>query len=234
MPKRTAMAMAAIIAMAPQAAFAKHIKIWLKAFIPNAGLQIVEKVPGSPGHTMIPGPHVLGIPVDGTCYNTNDRGFSSSPSAEAKISIVTEFDVLSPGIGNIIKTAPQIGESIRYDCGTGSVLGRKSASSQDVKLGEPSYNAGVVTFAVDAEASNPFVPLPPAISPSIKMHGTFTVDVSRRKARFVGTVAKFPSYEAYVAMDARPPIAVFQLSPAADASPWSLVFNVALDKSASF
>ena len=234
MQRRTMLVIATAILATSQVASAKHVKIWLKAFIPNTGLQIVQPVPGAQGHTMIPGPRIMALAVDKSCYNTNDRGFSHSSASDAKITIVTEFDVLAPGIANIVKIAPQIGTTTRYVCATGDVVGRKSASSQDLELGQPTYDAGVVSFAVDAEASNPFIPLPPSISPSIKIHGIFTVDTNARKARFTGTVAKFPSYEAYISLDGGAPVVVFQVSPAADASPWSLVFSVAVDKTTSF
>ena len=213
---------------------AEHYRVWLKAFIPNSGLDIEMPVPNSPGHFMIPGPQIVGIPIDSTCYNTNDRSFSSSLDADAKITVVAEFDVYSPGVGNFTKTIPDLGQTIRYDCSTGDVLATGRASNENVSVGDPSYDAGVVKFDVDADASNPLVQLPSGIVPSIKIHGTITLDTNSRAISFDGTIARFPSYEAYVSVDDHPPVTIFTISPDASATAWSLVFNNNIDPSVRY
>jgi len=204
---------------------AEHYKIWFKAFIPSGGLDIVSPVPNTPGHWMIPGPHIAGILIDTSCYNTNNRSFDSSVAAEAKITVIAEFDLLAPGIANFTKSVPDIGKTIRYNCDSGSVLKTGQASNHDVTVSGPTLNGGVVSFLVDADAANPLIALPPAMVPSIKIHGTVKVDPASRSIGFEGTIARFPSYEAYVSVDGKPPTAIFQIAPDSDATAWSLAFN---------
>jgi hypothetical protein len=174
---------------------------------------------------MIPGPNLVGIPIDSTCYNTNNRSFDPSPNVEAKLTAIVEFDIFSPGVANVSEQEPEIGETLRYDCSTGDVLNKGQVS-----IHNPEMKDGVVSFSVDAEASNPLV----ALSPSIKMHGTVSIDTSSRTISFNGTVAKFPSYEVYASVNGADPITVLQISPDHDASPWSLIFTKAVNNSASY
>lgn len=211
-------------------ASAAHYKIWFKAFIPNSGLDIVTPVPKSAGHFMIPGPHIAGIPVDSTCYNTNDRSFSTSEDAEAKITIISEFDSSAAGISNVKNRTPQIGQTIRFDCTTGAMLNTGTASNQNIAIGQAKSAGGVITYTVDADASNPLI----ALSPSIKIHGTVKLDTNSRSVSFDGTLARFPAYEAYISVDNGKPVSIFAISPASDASAWSLLFNVSIDPIVTF
>jgi len=211
-------------------ASAAHYKIWFKAFIPNSGLDIVTPVPKSAGHFMIPGPHIAGIPVDNTCYNTNDRSFSTSEDADAKITIISEFDSSAAGVANAKNRTPIIGQTIRFDCTTGTVLNTGTASNQNIAIGEPKSASGIITYTVDADAANPLV----ALSPSIKIHGTVTLDTNSRSVSFDGALARFPAYEAYISVDNGKPVPIFTISPASDASAWSLFFNVSIDPIVTF
>jgi len=207
------------------AAHAEHYKIWIKAFIPNDGLDILMPLPGDTSKSIIPGPHLLGIPVDTACYNTNDRSFSDNPGDDAKITEIIEFDVTSVGLANVTKSAPTIGQTIRYNCDDGSIIATAQAKPDNVTIGNLSYNAGVVSFSLDGEASNPLVPAPNALTPSIKFHGMVKLDTNSRSVGFTGTIARFPSYEAYIQVDGGKAKAIFQIAPNHDATAWSLLFN---------
>lgn len=211
------------MAVQPDPCCAEHLRIWVKSFIPNTGLDIVKPVPGHSGQSMIPGPHVLGIPVDSTCYNTNNRTFSADAGADAKFSVVIDLDLFTPGMANFTAHQPEVGETIRFDCATGQTLATGTASADEISVGQPSFTSGVVSFAIDAEATNPLVHAPEALIPSIKLHGNFTLDGNSRTVAFSGSISEFPAFEAYVQVDQGSPVALFQVSPADDATPWSLL-----------
>jgi hypothetical protein len=181
-------------------------------------------VPNATGQSMIPGPKI----VDGRCYNTNNRGFSHDQQADAKITAIVDFDVTAAGVGNVNKRTPPLGTTIQYDCDSGAVLQTKQASNKDVSIGDVAFSAGKVTFAMDGEAANPLIS-PQQLTPTIKFHGTVTIDTISRAVSWDGTIARFPSYEAYIEVDANPPVTIFQIAPAQDASPWSLLFNNHID-----
>jgi hypothetical protein len=223
---------ASALFLAPTA-HAEHFRFWIHAFIPNSGLDIVEPVPGSADRYMIPGPQFAGL-GDSSCYNTNDRTFDSSLEADSKIIAEIEFDVQAPGVGNVSKTIPPLGKTIRYDCNDGTVLKTGQASNENVSLGDPSYDAGVVSFAVDGDAANPLIAAPRGWTPSIKFHATVTVDTNSKSVQFVGTIARFPAYEAYLSVDDGPPVTIFQISPDHDATAWSLIFNNSIGPSVPY
>ncbi len=213
-----------------QSSNAEHFKIWMKAFIPNVDLDIVVPVPNSSNLSMIPGPSLAGMPLDSTCYNTNNRGFDSSSDAEAKITVIVEFDIFSPGVANFSEQEPQIGQTLQYNCSTGEVLNSGTASNKLVSINNPVMNGNTIDFSIDAEAANPLVNL----SPSIKIHGTISIETSSRTISFNGTVGRFPSYEIYASVDQADPIAVLQISPDHDSSPWSLLFTKEAKGSVSY
>lgn len=213
---------------------AEHYRIWVKAFIPNIGLNIVKPVPNLDGHYMIPGPHLAGIPVDDSCYNTNDRSFSDDIDADAKITVGYDFDVFAPGVANVTARIPPAGDTTRYDCDSGRQLATGQATTDDLKLGEVDFDKGVVRFTVDGEAANPLISLPSSLVPSIKIHGVITVNTNKRSIAFKGFVAKFPSYECYVSIDDGAPIPVFKISPESDATAWSLMVDRDVDETVSY
>lgn len=222
------------IALFSSSANAEHYRIWVKSFIPNSGLDIVVPVPNADGRFMLPGPHIAGIPIDSTCYNTNDRSFSDDVDAEAKISLRYDFDVLAPGIANVSSSIPPAGETLRYDCATGAILATGQATTDDLQLGEVEFDGGVVRFSVDGDAANPLISLPNFVVPSIKVHGTMTLDTNKRSISFSGTVAKFPSYEGYLSVDGGPPVPIFKISPESDATVWSLMLDRPVDVTVAY
>jgi hypothetical protein len=221
---RTVSIVGAALFLSANAAHADHFKFWLKAFIPGSGLDIVKPVPKAPGRFMIPGPQILGI-GDSTCYNTNDRSFTSAIGAEAKITAIAEFDLTSVGIANFKTDAPDIGQTIRYDCSTGAILKTGKAADTNISISKPTLAGAAASFAVDADAANPLINAPETFVPSIKIHGTIKIDPTSRSVGFDGTIARFPSYEAYISVNGGEPKTIFQIAPAADATAWSLVWN---------
>jgi hypothetical protein len=225
---------ACVFGLVSTPAYAQHFKVWAKAFIPNTGISIAEPVPGDNEHTMIPGPHLAGIPLDETCYNTNDRSFSDELDADAKISLAVDFDVYGPGVANVSHDIPEAGETIRYDCSSGAVVARGKAAVSDVSIGQVSYDRGIITFTFDGEAANPLISLPKSLVPAIKIHGTITIDTNKKTVQYVGTVAQFPSYEAYVSIDDASAIPIFEISPKSDATAWSLMLDTTVDETVNY
>ena len=225
---------ACVLGLVSTPANAQHFKVWAKAFIPNAGIDIAQPVPNDNEHTMIPGPHLAGIPLDDTCYNTNDRSFSDDVDADAKISLAVDFDVYGPGVANVSHDIPEAGETIRYDCSTGAVLARGKATVSDVSIGQVSYDGGIISFTFDGDASNPLISLPTSLVPAIKIHGTITIDTNKKTVEYKGTVAQFPSYEAYVSVDNAAAFPIFKMSPKSDATAWSLMLDTTLDDTVNY
>lgn len=222
---------AIIVPLLGGSANADHFQIWIKAFIPNTGLDIVQPVPNTSGQWMIPGP--IPATLGGACYNTNNRGFDSSQDADAKVTAAIEFDLATPGVGNVQKHDPVIGETLKYDCNSGAILDRKTADSNQVTVGDPALAANGATVQFDGQATNPLAPGPSALAPAITFHGQFTIDVNARTITFDGSVRQFPCYEAYVQVNGTT-TTVFTIAPTHDASPWSLYLSQSVHQSANY
>ena len=81
----------------------------------------------------------------------------------------------------------------------------------------PGYGTGspqdrMVYIHVDCRAAIPHAELASRLG-EMAYRGILAIDLGRRAAAFHGQVGRFPAYELYIAVDNRPPLAVFRASP---------------------
>lgn len=235
----------ALSATASGAAHAEKLEIWIRGFIPKSipgTPDYVRAVPGQPDHWMIPGPGIPYVsngplPWVGSCYNTNDRDFTSARDAESKVASSVTV-TLSDGPAASSINAPKVAKTRQFDCETGKVTCEKSVDLSAVNTSAPRIVGKTVEIDLDADAENACIPLvewtPSQIVPSIKWHGKLIINPGRGLITFRGTVAEFPAYEAYVSVDGGPPITLMTESPSAGATVWSLAKNRVVEKSVNY
>lgn len=177
------------------------LHIYMRAFIPkehatNPGY--VKQVTGKPNFFVIPSP----IPGDTSCYQTDNRMFSSGTDESSRVTI--EF-VLIVNDGSVkIESAEgrekfRTGWTHKVDCNTGEdLVEKKMASKENMHIGAPAIADGLVQVSIDARASNPLVIVK---SPSIAFSGLFTFDVNKQILRFKGSSGVFPAHEGYVRLN---------------------------------
>ena len=213
----------------PSNASPVRVHVFIRAFIPNnhpGNPGYVRGIPSHPGLFVIPSPAVRmvhGVPLpfsDGTCFMTDNRGFSNDIGASSRL--VTEFILVIAGNTATVEKAnnrdlERTGPSHKVDCNTGvDVVPSKSASTADMHSGTPAVADGLVEIVVDGRANNPLSPLLIAgrpISPDIQYGGSFTFNTNDNTLRFKGSVAIFPAYEAYAQMEGGLLTTVFQSPP---------------------
>lgn len=226
---------------APTVVSAQQFEVRLRAFIANehpSNPGFVRAVPGANGETMIPGPGVPyllngPLPLIGSCYNTNDRGFSSAPTASSKAETSISFSHVG-GVLGAVTTNHQPGRSKRINCATGAIECDAVASAGGLTAFSPAKLGDVINFNISGEAGNPCITTPNALTPAVKWAGMFSIDTRAQTVRFVGTIAGFPSYEAYLVVDGGPPITIFTESPVPGSSAWSLLTTKVVDRTAKY
>lgn len=191
------------------------LKVWLKAFIPA----------NVPGHTVTlsAGPHsgktALSGPVPGVsdCFLTDQRTFSNSISASARMHSEIEFF-----LNREMPTFRQFhdcGETVEVDCEDGEEECRNKASNarmsfHNLRLVSPT----IVTVQLRAAANNPCY----TGSPDIDYEGTLIIDLTAMTVTFDGKIDEFPAFEAYVSRDGSAPVTLFQEPPPPGNSPANL------------
>ena len=217
------------------------VHVWAKAFIPkdhptNPGY--IRPVPGRPGKFMIPGPSIPGtngpLPWVGSCYNTNDRAFSNSPDAEAKLTTGARFTTDGSTVTGFTPEKPASPNTRQYNCATGAVTCEKAPDTSGLVVDAPVATAGRVRVRMRAEGTNPCVDVPAALTPAIKYDLTFEVDPPTGYASVTGAIAKFPSYEVYAKVGAWPAVTLLTESPAPGSTAWSLLFDRTVNKSVRY
>jgi hypothetical protein len=188
---------------------ATRVHIWIKGFIPNIHS-------GNPGYvTPIPGTNkfVIQEPMGSACAMSDNRGFSNDPNAFARLT--TEFILnIENGSVNLLPAGPRptvsTGVSYRVNCATGENLeAPRTASTDNMSIGNPAFADGVAQVAIDCRASYPFIPL----APDVNFSGHFTYDLTSRNLRFQGSAGMFPSFEAYAQLNGGQIKALFQFAP---------------------
>ncbi|KAH8646509.1 hypothetical protein BGZ60DRAFT_438265 [Tricladium varicosporioides] len=202
----------------------KTLRFWIKAFIPDPSVTpyVVPSPGASAGQSNIevPYPNLSGK----RCFLGDNRGFSSSPTASARIHAlvdITNLDVLTPTLG-----APDIrcGESLEIDPTSGVVIARDTAPHNrcffsNLRANETADpNGGII---IDSPSPN-FVQLDfvaaanlPLLlgSPDIDMFGTLQIDRDAKTFAFKGMVDGFPCFEAYVSFNGGAPVNLFKVKP---------------------
>jgi hypothetical protein len=188
-----------------QGATAAKFKFWLRAFIPRdiPGYTIIIPNPPAPQSNMtgIPDPYVF--PVTRVAYLTDQRSFSSSEQASARIALNGEYEV--QGYGRFVKVSQELkqGETIRCDLGIPGLSspfclersGKPRGSFSDT--GSSSETLFPLEFFI--KGGNPFIPR--SANAWIDVNGRVTVNFANGQINMSGLIDKFPSYEMYMKID---------------------------------
>lgn len=250
----------------------QSLRLVIRAFIPNehpSNPGYIRPVPGSPASSMIPGPGIPYVsnnplPYVGSCYNTNDRKFSTERTASSKLESGRSF------VWNALNSTYDVGDHTtstgvtrRFNCETGLTECRESPKNPTIEstyaiIGE------TININVSAAASNPCIKLidigdyvdsdaaeslekemegkseaeivnevASRYLPKINWSGVFQINAKTGTVRFIGTIADFPSYEAYLYVDNQP-ITIFKESPKSGSTAWSLLTSRQIDVQAKF
>ena len=209
--------------------------VWAKAFIPNThptNPGYIRPVPGANNKFMIPGPGIPGtvqpLPLVGNCYNTNNRGFSKDVTAEAKLTVRVRFSIDGQVLSAVSTDKIPSAITEQYDCPTGAVTCSKAPDLGGIIVDQPTIVAGIVSIRLRGSGTNPCLPVPAALTPAIKFDVMVQIDPSTGFVKSDGTVARFPSYEAYVRLNDEPPVVIFQEPPSPGSTAWSLFFDRAV------
>jgi len=205
----------------PSVGDAQTLDIWIKAFIPiyqiGSTPNYVRPVPGKPGKFMIPGPLSDQVPVIGsvpflanTCYNTNDRMWSTDKTADAKLSLRIKIKIDNGAVTVLEAPSAEVGETLQFACSTGNITCQKRATANIAGVSQPRFDNGVVIFHLQGDAGNPCIAVPDDLKPSVKFDGDVRIDPTSGTIGFDGSVAQFPAYEMYLTVDGGEPQTIFQ------------------------
>lgn len=189
-----------------------EIKFWIKAFIPSQFENLMITLSEGPhkGKTAIKGP----IPGVSDCFLTDNRSFSSDPSASCRMH--SEL-VLDPDSLDHSAERHHCDPTIEVDCENGNIECEKSADSGRMKFLRPAISDSVLTLDLEAASNNGCF----SGSPDIDYEGTLTLNKVTRILEFVGKVDDFPAFESYVLVNGRV-IKLFTEGPKPGSSPWNL------------
>jgi hypothetical protein len=160
---------------------------------------------------------IQGLPVFGDCFLTDQRTFSSSKTAKARMH--SEARVSFTSSGHSWTQRHYCDETTEVDCEDGDVEGRKTQRNDNMSFQLSSGSSSRVALNFKAAQNNPLVTL----SPNIDLVGTLTVDRAGKYVEFVGKVDSFPAFEAYVSINGGAPRTIATLGPKPGAGPGSLI-----------
>jgi outer membrane protein OmpA-like peptidoglycan-associated protein len=163
------------------------VRVWVNSFIPQS------RVDGPPGSE---------------CFAGDGRDFSSDLDASSRTH--QEIEV-TPGRTTPSVDVRQVGTTHEVACATGAELDSDTASAADlenrVQMAGRTPADAHISFVADA--SNPLVPLAPAIN----LEADFHLDLARRQCGFRMVHDGFPAYEAYLSADGALPVRVYGYDP---------------------
>lgn len=167
-----------------------------------------------------------------TCFETDNRAFSSDPSASARAT--AEIVLLIRG-RNVTVAAPpgrsknRIGPTGHVDCKTGiNITEPKTASQDTVSVGEISIDRFRSTVNIRAASPNPFYLLAQfgsmaiSLAPDIDFTAAITFDALKRAIEVKGMAGYFPSFEAYYQVNDGPVEKIINWDPYGDSTAFSL------------
>jgi hypothetical protein len=198
----------------PATAQVTTVEIWVRSFIPNrhdTNPGYIRPVPNRPGQTMMSGP----TPVN-DCFLTDNRWFSSDPSASARIG--ARLVINTGATPTIVSASHPPSVSVEVDCEDGDEECRKPVDTSRSRVGPIARQGSTVRIKVHGEANNACF----AASPDIHYDGEFIVDVAAGSIKFEGTIGQFPAFEAYARSGSGPVRTIFQLSPASGSTALSV------------
>lgn len=217
------------------------VTFWTNAFIPDPSLSdSVRPAPGaSAGGSMVAAPGLTGDRF----FLGDHRGFSDDVTAPARIHSIAVITGLDGPVPTLRSATTVCGETVEISV-DGDVIGRATAPADRCRFLNLRGNASVdpnggvivddpspllVQLDFEAAAGNPLM----LGAPDIDLLGVLRIDRAANRIRFVGAVDDFPAFEAYVAVNAGPPMTLFRERPLA---PVGLIGDVkrAVDASVGF
>ena len=193
--------------------FPPLIRFWYHAFIPM-NVSGARRAPAGPfaGRTVFPSPP---LPFHlNSCFETDDRMFSSVPRALSRVRVEALFDTASSGL--IFSSASDL--TFEIDCTSGA---RKCAKVPSPLTGlfvlpKALSSPSMDTIVMNTSVNDPCV----TGSPDLAIRGVFTIDRATRKFSFQGATTLYPAFEMFVDFGAGP-VTMFIQPPIVD-SPFAL------------
>lgn len=207
----------------------KRVRIWIQAFIP-------AEHPTNPGYIRRAenGTFVIAAPenplldfigVQGSCFATDSRGFSTSSTSSSRIAIEKIFVVRGR---DIIRTEDpagrqpiRTGSTKNVNCSTGALLSEKTASTDGTSISSIHNGNFVSSVGITSKTANPFYPS--LVSPKIDIDAVVERRFLKRDIRIYGAVGVFPAFEAYYSIDDGPSLRLFTLSPEPGTTAFDLI-----------
>lgn len=200
-------------------AAADELVVWIKAFIPNkheSNPSYVRPQPNNPGKWMIPAPMESDY-----CFGTDNRMFSSARNASARMTSTMKL-TFTTGPGGSLASLPSHETNLTHKLWCRDGADREAprpAGTGQMYFGNPVQADGVIQFSVEGRANNPFV----FGSPSIYYTGNFYYTKATKTLKFVGTIGKFPAFEAYAQLNNGQPVTIFRVPPSTGSTVWDLI-----------
>jgi hypothetical protein len=232
--------------------FQASVHFWLHAFIPSEhpsvpnyiqrtakGTYVIPapktpECPSSPLCTaiVIAGEKVL-LDLEGTCFTTDSRLFSSEPTASARMTV--EFVARMTGRELRLEPAEnreirRIGETHNVDCRSGADLkAPRRASVEQISIGEVKTSALFRTVNIRGAAADPFYTLITVggkdfgLGPHIDFELVVAYNHANRVLEVKTVLGVFPAFEAYYRVNGGPTQTAFALSPRPGSTAASLI-----------
>ncbi|KAJ5545754.1 hypothetical protein N7494_003339 [Penicillium frequentans] len=187
----------------------KAVRFWINAFIPDPSLSpdVIPAPGASAGQSMIviPYPNLAGR----RCFLGDNRGYSNSPAASARIHALVDIINLDQQDPIIVSTDIHCDESIEINPSSGDIIARASAPADRSHFQNMRINQTVVELDFIAEEKLPLL----ALSRDIDMIGTLQIDRAAKSFTYKGKVDGFPCFEGWVTFDGGAPVNLFKADP---------------------
>lgn len=190
---------------------ASELYLWINAFIPRDIQGLTRAVPGRQGQTMIDGPPGF------SCFLTDQRGFGTDPTANARIHAGARID-LDPFPSKFFGFEKLIGMTHQVHCDSGIDKAQERASADGVIFKDYFVLEHLQFLEINASIRNP---LTPPGSPYIDFSVSFQINHASGQLYLNGKVEPFPAFEAYARFRGKT-LTLLQRSPDPGATPLSL------------
>ena len=210
------------------------IHLLFRAFIADDGTgSLPDTTRTQSGALVVQAPDMLPLmaaypSLTGTCFSTDERGFSNDPTASARttVELVLEVD------GNQVEMRPASGRDMKrtgktrnVDCVTGAdVQAPRQATTDGFEIGDVGNNGSFSVVFVKAAAFDPFYDLPPPLrAPDVDFSFTMRIDHDAKQLSINGSTDNFPHFEGYVSLNGGSWTPILQRNPPPGATALSLI-----------
>jgi Domain of unknown function (DUF4157) len=194
--------------------FPPLIKLWVNAFIPNS-VSGAKKISTGPfaGRTVFPSPpHPFHW---GSCFETDDRGFSSVVGASSRVKAAVNINTTTPSI----TSTGSSDLTFEVDCKTGALICSKVPKPTITIALLPSWTTlpDRIVLLINFNANDPCV----SGSPNLAFRGVATINKLTRTFDLVGSDTFYPAFEMYGDFGSGA-VTIFNQAPIVD-SPFALL-----------